>query len=76
MAIAPIPNTALQGLQRGIQGVRRSASEIARVEPTGSNGDFSREIVEMKQHANQARASSRAVKAYNETLGTLLDIRA
>ncbi len=76
MAIAPISTTALQGLQRGIRGVHRSATAIVRTEPASSSGDFSREIVEMQQHGTQAKASSRAVKAYNETLGTVLDIRA
>lgn len=76
MAIGPLPTTAIQGLQRGMQGVRRSATSIARTEATAQSPDFSREIVEMKQHATQAKASTRAIKAYNETLGTLLDIRA
>ncbi len=76
MTIGPIVTTAYQGLQRGLQGMRRNAEGIARTTATEPSGDFSREIVEMKQHATQAKASTKALKAYNETLGTLLDIRA
>jgi hypothetical protein len=77
MSIAPIGQTAFSGIQRGTQGVRRAAAQVAQqvVQPAPS-GDFARSMLEMKQHAIQAKASTRALKAYNDTLGTLLDIKA
>ena len=78
MAISPIGSSALHGLQRGMQGMRRSAAQVARqgTSPEAGGGDFARSMVEMKQHAVQAKASTRALKAYNDTMGTLLDIKA
>ncbi len=78
MAIAPLGTTALHGIQRGMQGLRRTAVQVAQqgTRPDAADGDFARSMVEMKQHAVQAKASTRALKAYNDTMGTLLDIKA
>jgi hypothetical protein len=76
MAINPVTGSAVVGIQRGLQGVRRAASDIARNTDPSAAGDYARSLVEMKQHAVQTRASTRALKAYNENLGTLLDIHA
>jgi flagellar hook protein FlgE len=77
MAINSIMGPAVQGIQKGFQGLRRVASEIAssqqmtEAKPT----DLSRAMVEMKQHANQAKASAKVLKAADELLGTLIDER-
>jgi hypothetical protein len=77
MAIAPLGTTALQGIQRGMQGLRRAAVQVAQQGSRPAAGsDFARSMVEMKQHAVQAKASTRALKAYNDSMGTLLDIKA
>ena len=78
MTIGPIGNNAFQGIQRGMRGLQRSAAQVARqgVQPTAESGDFARSMVEMKQHAIETKASARAMKAYNDTMGTLLDIKA
>jgi len=80
MHINPISGTAVQGIQRGFQGLRRAAVGIAQgvSEPdaVASTTDFARSLVEMRQGDVQARSSLRALRAYNDTLGTLLDVRA
>ncbi len=78
MAIAPLGSNALNGIQRGMQGLRRSAAKVAQSNAGNEAGgnDFARSMVEMKQHAVQVTASTRALKTYNSTMGTLLDIKA
>ena len=78
MAIAPIGTSSLHGIQRGMQGLRRAAVKVAQqsTQPDTASGDFARSMVEMKQHALQAKASTRALKAYNDNMGSLLDIKA
>ena len=77
MAINSIMGPSLLGIQKGLQGMRRVASEIAGAtrSPETRPTDLSRAMVEMKQHANQAKASVKALKAADDMLGTLLDER-
>jgi hypothetical protein len=60
--------------------MRRNAVDIARnvdgIDAIHPATDYARSLVEMKQHETQARASTRALRAYNDTLGTLLDVHA
>lgn len=78
MAIGPINYSAPLGIQRGLHGMHRAALNMVQpaTGPDAEGGDFARSMVEMKQHAVQAKASTRALGAYHETMGTLLDIRA
>jgi len=75
MAINSIMGPAVQGIQRGFQGLRRVASEIASSQHTtkASATDLSRAMVEMKQHANQTKASVKVLQTADEMLGTLFD---
>ena len=77
MAINSITGPALQGIQKGFQGMRRVASEIAAPQQTGQSRptDLSRAMVEMKQHANQARVSVKVLQTADDVLGTLIDER-
>ena len=77
MAINSIMGPALQGIHRGFQGMRRVASEIASTQQTTQTKptDLSRAMVEMKLHANQTKASVKALQAADNLLGTLLDER-
>jgi flagellar hook protein FlgE len=77
MAINSITGPALQGIQKGFQGMRRVASEIASTKQTRQSNptDLSRAMVEMKQHANQTRASVKVLQTADDMLGTLLDER-
>jgi len=78
MSTQSLTGPALQGINRGFQGLRRVASAIAQPpqarpsEPT----DLSRALVEMQQYANQAKASAKALKHIDQMVGTLFDDRA
>jgi hypothetical protein len=78
MVINSIDTTAVRGIQRGFQGVRRAAGDIARgvgqVEGVSPPTDFARSMVEMKQGGVQVQASARALKAYDNSLGRVIDM--
>ncbi|MEJ2576703.1 MAG: hydrolase [Gammaproteobacteria bacterium] len=69
---------AIRGIQRGLDGLRRTAEDIA-AQPnprTGSAVDPARSMVELQRHRQQVEANAKAGKAAYDTLGTLLDVRA
>ena len=79
MAITPITGTALQGIQRGLQGMRRNAAEIAspgQASTTFPAKDGVRAMVELHQNAHQATASLTVFRAADQMIGSLLDIKA
>jgi len=78
MAINSIMGTAVLGIQKGFQGLRRVASEIAsNQKSTQTNpSDLSRSMVQMKQYANQAEASVKALKVADKIQGSLFNERA
>jgi hypothetical protein len=79
MAINPITGTALQGIQRGLQGVRRSAAEIASQKGMSSkfpHKDMVRSMVELHQSTQQVSTSVKAFKAADQAIGKLLDVKA
>jgi hypothetical protein len=80
MSINSLVGGATLGVERGLCGIRRSASEIARsvqgVHPSARARDLDRSLVEMKRHAAQAGAATKALRAHDDVLGTLLDVRA
>ena len=80
MAINSINNSALKGIQRGLQGMRRNAAEIASENtftpakiPTK---DLVRAMVELHQNSQQTSVSVKAFKAADQMMGSLLDIKA
>jgi hypothetical protein len=77
MAINSITGPALQGVHKGLQGMRRVASEIASAQQTTKSNptDLSRAMVEMKQHTNQTKASVKVLQAADDLLGNLIDER-
>ncbi|MES9856819.1 MAG: hypothetical protein ABW166_09490 [Sedimenticola sp.] len=79
MAINSITGAALQGIQRGLQGMRRSTAEIASARALSgriAGKDMVRSMVELHQSGHHVAASIKAFKAANETIGSLLDIKA
>ncbi|MES9990505.1 MAG: hypothetical protein ABW098_01020 [Candidatus Thiodiazotropha sp.] len=77
MGINSITGPALQGIQKGFQGMRRVASEIASAQQTSQTKptDLSRAMVELQQHANQTKAQVKTLKTADEMIGTLIDER-
>ncbi|MET0049889.1 MAG: hypothetical protein ABW095_02280 [Candidatus Thiodiazotropha sp.] len=78
MGINSITGPALQGIQKGLQGMRRVASEIASAQQVQQSNpkDLSRSMVEMKQQANLVKAQVKTLKTADDVLGTLFDERA
>ena len=79
MAITPIKGTTLQGIQRGLQGIRANAAEIARPHHASNSipaKDSVRAMVELHQNARQATASVKVFSAAEQMIGSLLDIKA
>jgi hypothetical protein len=80
MAVYSVGNTALQGIQRGLQGFRRAAVEVAdgirTTQDSKGSSNFERALVEMPQQANQVKASVKVLQSYQDSVGTLLDIHA
>jgi len=79
MTINSISNTALQGIQRGLKGIRKNAAEVASAPhmtnkfPTKS---LVRSMVELNQSATHTQASVKAFKTSDQMIGSLLDIKA
>ncbi len=78
MAITSVTGSALQGIQRGLQGLRRNASEIASAENmrSGPGKDMTRALVELHQNKLYTSANIKTLKTADEIIGTLLDIKA
>lgn len=76
---APITfDSGLTGIRNGLDGLQKTASQIASKETmAGDNPQNLAELmVELKMNQNQVSASAQVVKANDEMLGTLLDIKA
>jgi hypothetical protein len=71
-------NSAMQGIYRGMEGVRKNAAEIASPEQftTDSPISMTKSMVELRENATLVKASVSAVKIIEETIGSILDIRA
>ncbi len=76
-SISAIASSVL-GIQRGLEGAKRNAAEIASVAQfTDENPkELAESLVELKLNAVQVQASAKALKIMHETIGTLLDVTA
>ncbi len=79
MNINSVLQTGLQGVQQGVDGAEKAATQIVRGGKdgaSGSNGDILEPIVDLKLYARSVEASAQVVKTADEVLGTLLDTMA
>jgi len=79
MGVLSVQNEALQGIQRGIEGLRKNASEIASADQlnrAGKDTDLEGSLVDLQQNKIQVQASAKTVSAADEVLGTLIDTMA
>ncbi|AKH21425.1 hypothetical protein [Sedimenticola thiotaurini] len=79
MAINPISDTALQGIQRGMRQMRRNAASIASASQMTAKTptkDAVRALVELHQSSLQTSASVKAFKTSDTLVGSLLDVKA
>ena len=79
MGVLSVQNSALQGIQRGLDGMRQNAADIASADQlnrAGKDTDLETSMVEMNQNKVQVQASAKVVSALDEVIGTLIDTRA
>ena len=71
-------NSGILGIQRGMDGLRRDAAEIAsaNTHQADSPRDMAAPLVSMIENKAQVAISAQVVKAIDETLGSLLDVMA
>lgn len=69
---------AIRGIQRGLDGLRRNANEIAAQPLTAGRGttDTARAMVQLQQQERTVAVNAKTLEAADEALGTLLDVRA
>jgi len=66
----------VQGVQTGMASASDAAGKIARLGSSEQDGDFVTPLVDLKRSELQVKASASVVKAADEMLGTLIDIKA
>jgi len=79
MAIIGFSGQALNGIQRGMEDLQRSAAEVGRVERSNvapSTGELAQPLVAQMEAARQVEASAMVLQADDGVLGSLLDVRA
>lgn len=68
-------NASLNGIYKGQQSLNKNAATIASSSATGNTADTTRAVVGLISDENQIKASIKALKTADETIGTLLDIK-
>lgn len=79
MGILAVQNSAVMGIQQGLNNLRRNASEIAgadQLSQAGSDTDLVGSLVGLKESQVQVQANAKVVSAVSDVLGTLLDTEA
>ena len=79
MGVLSVQNSALQGIQRGLEGMRQNAADIASADQlnrAGQDTDLETSLVELNENKFQVQASAKVVSALDEVIGTLIDTRA
>ena len=76
MAINPIYGSAIQGIQRGFDGLDRNAHTIAHANTQDSSvldGDVLEALVQLSANRTQVEASAAVIRRTDEALSSLLD---
>ena len=71
-------DTGLTGIRNGLDGIQKAASQIASKDAMEGNSphNLAESMVDLKVHEHQVSASAQVVKAADDMIGTLLDIKA
>ncbi len=73
--ISSLSQSALAGIQRGLQQTTNAMSNIATADRGIDVGDLAANVVDLKLGQRQVKASAMALKIEDQLRGTLLDIR-
>ena len=71
-------NNGIQGIRTGLEGMQKTASQIASTEAMRSEGPYelAKSLIDLKVYTYQVDASAQVVKATDQVIGTLLNIKA
>ncbi len=76
MAISGVMANGLVGIRNGMNITDRAGGEIANFASTLESSDLAKNMVDLRIGQRQVELSATVVKAGDEMLGTLIDIRA
>ncbi|MCW9014427.1 MAG: hypothetical protein OQL06_11635 [Gammaproteobacteria bacterium] len=79
MGVLSVQSSAVQGIQRGLDGMRQNAADIAsadQLNQAGQDTDLVGSLVGLEENKVQVQASAKVVSALDEVVGTIIDIRA
>lgn len=73
--IPALSNSALTGIQRGLQQTTNAASNIATANRDIAPADLAKNMMDLKLGQRQVEASAMTLKVDDQLRGSLLDIR-
>ncbi len=73
--ISSVSQSALTGIQRGLQQTTAAASKIATADRSIDVADLATSLVDLKLGQQQVEASAKVLKVDDQLKGALLDIR-
>jgi len=76
MSTIPAFQSGVAGVQSGLQQLNKNAADIARVSQPDSDVDLTSALVSNLSAEQQVLAAAKVIETSNETIGTLLDIKA
>lgn len=76
MTINSVSALGVLGIQKGIQGARNSADEIASAAQSSSSGPYAATdaLIALKQHELQVVAAAKTIEAADDMIGSLIDV--
>ena len=75
MTTIPAFQSALNGIQTGLQSLNNNAAEIASTDVIESGADVTEPLVNMISDEQQVLASTKVLEAHNAMIGSILDIK-
>ncbi|OUR64232.1 hypothetical protein A9Q79_07265 [Methylophaga sp. 42_25_T18] len=75
MTTIPAFQSALNGIQSGLQSLNKHAAEIASADVIESGADVTTPLVNMISDEQQVLASTKVLEAHNAMIGSILDIK-
>ncbi len=78
MGVLSVQNEAIQGIQRGLDGLRRNAQEIASADQLNNAGqetDLEGALLGLQESKTQVQASAKVVSAVDEMIGSIIDLK-
>ena len=78
MSVSINVNSGLTGVQKGLDGIEKAASQLASKDTMegADTKSIAEALIDLKVSERQVAASAQVVKAVDDAIGTLLDIKA